>query len=99
MKYLRPILSMGFFCLLLLALAILGVAPASSQGVEITPDAPQPTDVFQVTVTPTISPTISTELSDYHPHFLPLIPHQVSRLRSKCQKRQAALPGSFLWWQ
>jgi len=45
---------MGCFCLLLLALAILGVAPASSQGVEIAPDTPQHTDVFQVTVTPTV---------------------------------------------
>ncbi len=55
MRFLRPVFLMGCFCLLFLALAILGVAPASSQGVEITPDAPPPTDVVQVTVTPTVS--------------------------------------------
>jgi uncharacterized repeat protein (TIGR01451 family) len=36
-------------------MAVLGVAPTSSQGVEIAPDVPQHTDVFQVTVTPTVS--------------------------------------------
>ena len=36
-------------------MAVLEVAPASSQGVEVTPEVPQPTDVFQVTVTPTVS--------------------------------------------
>jgi len=55
MKYLRPILSIGCFCLLLLAMAVLGGTPASSQGVEIASDVPQHADVFQVTVTPTVS--------------------------------------------
>ena len=55
MRFLRPIFLMGFFCLLLLALAILGVAPASSQGVEIAPGVSPPTDLFQVAVTPTVS--------------------------------------------
>ncbi len=36
-------------------MVILAVAPASSQGLEITPDASQPTDVLQMTVTPTVS--------------------------------------------
>ena len=36
-------------------MAVLGVASASSQGVEIAPKVPQHADVFQVTVTPTVS--------------------------------------------
>ena len=55
MRFLRPVLSMGCFCLLLLVMAVLRVASASSQGVEIAPDAPQHADVFQVTITPTVS--------------------------------------------
>ena len=55
MRFLRPILSMGCLCLLLLVMAVLEVAPASSQGVEIAPDVSQHADVFQVTVTPTVS--------------------------------------------
>jgi uncharacterized repeat protein (TIGR01451 family) len=55
MKFLRPIFTMGCFCLLLLVMAVLGGTPASSQGVEIAPDAPQHGDAFQVTVTPTVS--------------------------------------------
>ena len=55
MKCLQPMLSMGCFCLLLLAIAILGGVPVSSQGVEIAPDAPNHAGAFQVTVTPTVS--------------------------------------------
>jgi uncharacterized repeat protein (TIGR01451 family) len=54
-KFLRPIFTMGCFGLLLPAMAVLAVAPASSQGLEIAPDAPQYADVFQVTATPTVS--------------------------------------------
>jgi uncharacterized repeat protein (TIGR01451 family) len=54
-RFLRPILSMGCFCLLFPVMVILGVTSASSQGPEITPDAAQQADVFQVTVTPTVS--------------------------------------------
>jgi uncharacterized repeat protein (TIGR01451 family) len=55
MRLLRPIFLIGCFCLLVLALAILEATPASSQGVEITPGVSSPTDVVQVTVTPTVS--------------------------------------------
>lgn len=54
MKFLRPIFAASCFALLLLVIAILGVAPASSQGMEIAPDVSQYADVFQVTVTPTV---------------------------------------------
>jgi uncharacterized repeat protein (TIGR01451 family) len=54
---------MGCFCLLVLALAILEVAPVSSQGVETTPDVPGPTDVLQGTVTPTVSATVTPTVS------------------------------------
>lgn len=55
MKYSRPILFVGCFCLLFLAMAVLGGTPALSQGVEIAPEVSQYADVFQVTVTPTVS--------------------------------------------
>jgi uncharacterized repeat protein (TIGR01451 family) len=55
MKYLRLILFLGCFCLLLPAMAVFGGTPALSQGVEIAPEVPQYADVFQVTVTPTVS--------------------------------------------
>jgi uncharacterized repeat protein (TIGR01451 family) len=55
MKCFRSVLSMGCFCLLLPAMAALGVVSASSQGIEIAPDAPWPADVFQGTVTQTVS--------------------------------------------
>ncbi len=54
-KFLRPLLTTGCFCLLLPVMAVLGVASAASQGVEIAPQVPQHADVFQVTVTPTVS--------------------------------------------
>jgi uncharacterized repeat protein (TIGR01451 family) len=55
MRLLRPIFLIGCFCLFVLVLAILEVTPASSQGMEITPGISPPTDVVQVTVTPTVS--------------------------------------------
>jgi uncharacterized repeat protein (TIGR01451 family) len=55
MKFLRPLFTMGCFCLLLAAMAVLGDTPALSQGVEIAPDVPRHADLFQVTVTPTVS--------------------------------------------
>jgi len=54
MKSLRPILSLGCFCLLFSGMAVFGSTAASSQSVEITP-TPQSVGAFQVTVTPTVS--------------------------------------------
>jgi len=55
MRLLRPFFAMGCFCLLLPAMAVLGGTPALSQGVEIAPKVPRYADVFQATVTPTVS--------------------------------------------
>jgi uncharacterized repeat protein (TIGR01451 family) len=63
MRLLRPIFLMGCFCLLVLVLAVLEVAPVSSQGVETTPDLPEPTDVLQGIVTPTVSATVTPTFS------------------------------------